>query len=176
MIRESLYRMLSKVAGGSFNLLNVFLRGNLPPFGSVCVVVREADRYLLLVHSDGRIGLPGGFMRWLEGPVETALRECSEETGLQVRVLDLIECVSCPADSPVRMSTLTLVYSAEIAGGRLRQAIEGRPAWFTEAEALQSLDPHYLRFFEGYLRYCSQHPASDSARGAKKQEAASPNS
>lgn len=176
VIKETFYRWLGRIAGGSFNLLNVFLRGNLPPFGNVCLVVREGERYLLLVRENGHVSLPGGFMRWRERPEETAVRECAEETGLQIRVLDLIECVSCPAGSSLRMSTLTLVYSAEIAGGSMRRALEGRPGWFTEAEVRQSLDAHYLRFFDGYLRYYHQRTALDSAGETKTQEAEPSNS
>lgn len=156
MLKESLYRLLGQTAGGCFNILNLLMAGNLPPFGSVCVVVRERDRYLLLEQSDGKVVLPGGFMRWREDPVDTARRECEEETGLQVRVLEMIGCFSCPAPSRLLMSTLTLVYSAEITGGYLRQAVEGRPYWVSETEASERLAPRYQPFFEGYMRRQSQ--------------------
>lgn len=156
MLKESLYNLLGKTAGGFFNVLNLLLGGNLPPFGSVCVVVKEEDRYLVLEQSNGKTIFPGGFMRWREDPLETARRECEEETGLQVRVLDMIDCFSCPAISHLQMSTLTLVYSAKIVGGSLRQAIEGRPCWFSETEAQRSLDPRHRLFFENYLRYYHQ--------------------
>lgn len=156
-LKELFYRSLGLIAAASFNLFNLLLKGNLPPFGSACVIVREGERYLLLVRSDGTAGLPGGFMRWHEDPVETALRECKEETGLIVRLLDQVGCFSRPARSWHRMSTLTVLYSAEISGGRLRQALEGRPDWFLEAEARQLLDQHYQPLFEEYLRYCQQH-------------------
>lgn len=169
MLKESLYRLLGQTAGGVFNILNVLMGGNLPPFGSVCIVVREKDRYLLLEQLDGKTVLPGGFMRWREDPVETAQRECEEETGLQVRVLEMIGCFSCPAPSLLRMSTLTLVYSAEIAGGYLRQALEGRPCWVSEAEARERLDSHYQPFFEGYTRHAPQQaPYLQEARPERR--------
>lgn len=115
-------------------------------------------------------------MRWREDPAEAAVRECFEETGFQIRILDLVECVSCPADSRLRMSTLTLIYSAEIVGGRMRRALEGQPGWFTEAEARQSLEARYRRFFEGYLRYYRQRAALDTMGETKTQEATPSNS
>jgi ADP-ribose pyrophosphatase YjhB (NUDIX family) len=160
VVKENLYRLLGKTAGGCFNLLNILLRGNLPPFGSVCVVVEEQGRYLLLVQSHGKVCLPGGFMRWMEDPLETARRECAEETGLQVRVRDFIGCFSCPSDHAMRMSTLTMVYSTQIAGGRLRRRAEGKPVWCTEAEALERLELRYRRFLEAYLRFYQQTQAS----------------
>jgi 8-oxo-dGTP diphosphatase len=86
VLREKLYNLLGLGASVCFHLLNLLLRGNLPPFGSVCVVVKKGERYLLLERSSGKMTLPGGFMRWREEPQETARRECREETGLEVRV------------------------------------------------------------------------------------------
>ncbi len=156
MIQEQLYQFLSTAAASFFNGLNTLLRGNLPPFGSVCIVIREEDQYLLLKRSDGRIVLPGGFIRWCEAPMEAARREIREETGTQIHILDTIDCFFDPTCSARCMSTLTLVYSAEITSGRPCQAIEGRPAWFSEVEAQTSLEPRYRRYFEGYLHYYRQ--------------------
>ncbi|HET8842975.1 MAG TPA: NUDIX hydrolase [Ktedonobacteraceae bacterium] len=161
LLKENLYRLLGKTAGGFFNGLNVLLNGNLPPFGSVCVVIKEGERYLLLKQSHGKIVLPGGFMRWREDPLDAAIRESKEETGLNVHILDMIGCFSCPSDDPWRMSTLTLVYSAEIASGRPRQAAEGRPLWCSEAEVIQMLELRSRRFFESYLRYYRQPGGTD---------------
>src|SRR5579883_1836587 len=151
VLRENLYRLLGCGASICFNAVNLLLVGNLPPFGSACVVIKEGERYLLLEHSNGKVGLPGGYIRWREEPEETARRECREETGLEVRLGDLVGCFSTPTASWARMSTLTVLYSAEIAGGHLRQALEGRPGWFSAEEARQRLDPYYQRLFEGYL-------------------------
>jgi 8-oxo-dGTP diphosphatase len=162
VLKERLYRLLGKTAGSCFNVLNLLLRGNLPPFGSVCAVIKEGERYLLLTQSQGRITLPGGFMRWSEDPRKAVERECEEETGLRIRTLDMIGCFSCPSDVFWRMSTLTLVYGAQIVGGKLHQAIEGRPVWCTEAEALQRLDQPSQMFFENYLRYHQHIIKADS--------------
>jgi len=156
LLKESLYRLLGRTAGGFFNSLNLLLKGNLPPFGSVCVIIKKGERYLLLEQSHGKVVLPGGFIRWREDPLDAAMRECKEETGLQVRILDMIGCFSCPSDGPWRMSTLTLIYSGEISGGRLRRAIEGHPMWCLEAEVGQRLELRARRFFEAYLRYYRQ--------------------
>jgi ADP-ribose pyrophosphatase YjhB (NUDIX family) len=165
VLKQRLYLLLGELAGLFFNVLNFFLRGNLPPFGSVCVVARDGERYLCLEHTRGGLALPGGFMRWRERPQETGRRECEEETGMQVRLLDMIDCASSPRKSFAGMSTLTIVYSAEIVGGNLRPALEGQPGWFTAAEARQRLRSRYRPFFESYLRYYRQQaaPAASSA-------------
>ena len=71
---------------------------------------------------------------------------------MQVRMLDMIDCISLPGKSFADMSTLTIVYSAEVVGGSLREALEGHPGWFTETEARQRLRPRYQILFESYLR------------------------
>lgn len=161
MLKELSYRLLGGTAGSCFNVLNILLKGNLPPFGSVCVVVEENERYLQLMEFDGKNSLPGGFMRWREDPLETAQRECEEETGLRVSIQDMIGCFSCPSDSFKRMSTLTLVYSAHPIGGQLRQGVEGRPIWSSETETLRSLELRSRRFFESYLRFYRRLPGSE---------------
>lgn len=158
VLRECLYRWLALGASLWFNLQNLLLGGNLPPFGNACVVVREGEQYLLLEHSNGRVGLPGGFIRWREDPQQTALRECREETGLQVCLQDLVGCFCTPTRSWTRMSTLTLVYSAQLAGGSVRQGVEGRPGWFSAEEAQRLLDAHYQPLFAGYIQYYQRHP------------------
>jgi 8-oxo-dGTP diphosphatase len=54
--------------------------------GSAAVILDAAGRVLLVKHSYGRLNweLPGGAAEANESPVETALREVREETGLEV--------------------------------------------------------------------------------------------
>ncbi len=40
------YSLLKKLVGIFFNILNILLAGNLPPFGCVCVIVEDQDKYL----------------------------------------------------------------------------------------------------------------------------------
>lgn len=157
MLREHFYRLLGHAAGIFFNAMNLLMAGNLPPFGCVYLVVREQGRYLLLEQTDGEVVLPGGFMRWCEKPPETGRRECEEETGIQVRVCEMIDCFSCPATSPFHMSTLALIYRAEVSGGSLRRSIEGRPVWVSEAETRQRLARRCQPFFESYLHSSQRH-------------------
>lgn len=135
------------------------MAGNLPPFGHVHVLVKEQERYLILEAPNGKAVLPGGFMRWREDPRETGRRECEEETGMQVRVLELLGCLSFPSRSRRHLSMLTLVYRAEVTGGHLRGSIEGRPLWLSEEEVKQRLPSRYRTLFEEYAHSAHQ-PAS----------------
>ncbi len=79
-----------------FNLLNMLLGGNLPPFVCVCMIVEEEQRFLVIEQLDGKVSFPAGFVRWKESPEQAAIREGEEETGLQLRLLSKLR--SLPRD------------------------------------------------------------------------------
>ena len=108
-----LYDLLKICVSVFFNTLNVLLGGNLPPLGSAAVIVEEHDHYLVVELPRGRVAFPGGFMIWREHPKQTAQREAQEETGLLVRVGDLIGTYSSISEQFTSMSVVSLVYAAE---------------------------------------------------------------
>jgi ADP-ribose pyrophosphatase YjhB (NUDIX family) len=153
-----LYGLLSKSAGVFFNTLNLLLFGNLPPFGSVSVIIEDEGRFLLLKNGEACV-FPGGFMRWREHPTQTGKREVYEETGLHVKIGDFIGYHSADSTGIMRMSTLILVFGGEVISGELRGSIEGQPVWLTETEVRSKLVSHYAHLFEKYIaaheRICS---------------------
>jgi ADP-ribose pyrophosphatase YjhB (NUDIX family) len=92
-------------------------------------------------------------MIWREHPKQTAQREAKEETGLLVRVGDLIGTYSSTSDSFTCMSTVSSVYAAEVMDGVLRPSIEGRPCWLDEEELRRRLTEHSRAILDDYLRY-----------------------
>jgi len=165
MIRQFLYRALKMSVGIFFNILNFVLAGNLPPFGCVNIVVEEQGRYLVIQRPEGHIVFPGGFMRWRESPEETGVRECKEETGLQVKIVHLIGCSSTTSENIAKMSTLTVIYRAEVVGGALLSSIEGKPLWMDEAELHIKLFKQQTGVLEHYLARRDQCPA-DTAQSS----------
>ncbi|HVB24825.1 MAG TPA: NUDIX hydrolase [Ktedonobacteraceae bacterium] len=151
MIRQFLYNAIKMWAAIFFNLLNFLLVGNLPPFGGVSVVVEEQGRYLVIQRPEGYFVFPGGFMRWREHPEKTALRECKEETGLQIQIISLIGCSSTLSSGPSSMSTLSIIFHATVVSGTLRSSIEGKPMWMDEAELHDKLFKKQSNIFENYL-------------------------
>lgn len=145
------YRVLKKSVGIFFNMLNVLLKGNLPPFGCVCVLVEQDERYLIVERPQGALVFPGGFMRWKERSEQTALREGKEETGLDLRIDDIIGCYTTPSTGFTAMSAITIVHRAEVIGGTLRSSIEGRPYWVDEATLRSRLEGHYSVILDDYL-------------------------
>ena len=166
MMRQFLYRGLKTWVGIFFNLLNFLLAGNLPPLGCVNIVVEEQGLYLVIQRPEGHIVFPGGFMRWREHPEDTGVRECREETGLQVKITGLIGCSSNVSDGVGRMSTLAIIFHAEVTGGTLHSSIEGKPIWMDEAELHNKLLKQQVGILEHYLARRDQqhtdivHPSS----------------
>jgi ADP-ribose pyrophosphatase YjhB (NUDIX family) len=150
---RKLYRVLNKFVGIFFNVLNILLVGNLPPFGSVCMIVEDKGRYLVVQRPEGKIVFPSGIMRWREHPTQTVRREGKEETGLDLQVGEVVGYSSVVSSRFNRMSSLTLIYKAEVIGGQLRGSVEGEPYWLEESELRNKLDVHSRHMLDRYLRY-----------------------
>ena len=159
MLKRFLYRVLGWLVPVSFNILNGILAGNLPPFGSSCAIVEDQGRFLLVKRPGGGLVFPGGFMRWREHPAETAQRECREETGLEVQMLDTIGTYATTSARIDLMSSLMVVFTGEVIGGALRGSIEGHPCWLNEADMRKGLDEHCTRILEDYFAYRQQRQA-----------------
>lgn len=107
----------------------VFFRD--PKVAAAALVEREGKVLLVRrvnVPERGKWSLPAGFVDRGEDPRRAAERECLEETGLVVRVADLLEVVY-GAEHPAG-ADLVLIYRAEIAGGDVEARDDADAAGF----------------------------------------------
>ena len=103
----------------------------------VHVVAERGGRVLLMRRAiEPRLGawtMPGGFMEIDESVEECAVREAMEETGVAVRLLQLLGVYSKPA--PPGPGIVSIAYRGRVTGGRAspgREALEVR--WFRPEE------------------------------------------
>ena len=89
------------------------------PKVAVATLVEQEDQVLLVRRAiepqRGYWSLPAGFIDAGEDPVEAAIRECLEETGLQVRMVALLDVLS--GQEHPRGANVVIVYKGEIISG-----------------------------------------------------------
>lgn len=123
----------------------------MPPLGSACALVEQDGLFLAVELPRQRLVFPGGFMTWYEQPAQTAEREGREETGLQLRTLELLNFYPRASSRLTQLSTICFVYIAEVIGGELRDNIEGHPCWLNENELRQRLVQEQVQILDEYL-------------------------
>jgi ADP-ribose pyrophosphatase YjhB (NUDIX family) len=90
----------------------------IDPKVGAAVLAERAGQVLLvkrkIAPAKGSWCFPGGFMEVDETPQETAIRECREETGLDIKITGLIDVY---AYKDYRGSGVSIVYKGLVAGG-----------------------------------------------------------
>lgn len=106
-----------------------------PNVGSDAAVFDEEGRVLLIERADeGTWSLPCGYVDPGESPAETAVRETREETGIEVRVTELVGVYRRPPSVGTNPHGHVIVcYLCERTGGE--------PATSRESEAVAYRDP-----------------------------------
>ena len=103
------------------------------PKVAAAVLIEQAGRVLLVRRNGepfrGFWSLPAGFINGGEDPAEAAARECLEETGLNVRVNEILDIIS--GKEHPRGADFIIVYHAEVIGGKLKPDDDADAAeWF----------------------------------------------
>ncbi len=105
----------------------------IDPKVASAVLIEEDGRVLLVRRLNepfrGLWTLPAGFVNGGEDPAEAAQRECYEETGLRVRVTDVLDVIA--GREHERGADFVIVYRAEIQSGTLHPADDADAVdWF----------------------------------------------
>jgi ADP-ribose pyrophosphatase YjhB (NUDIX family) len=103
-----------------------------PKVAAAAAIFKEDGKVLLVRRADNRRwGLPGGFCEVHETAEQAVVREVFEETGLEVKVEELIDVFSRLAGTynSVNTTYIILYYCIEVSG-ELRTSIETREVGF----------------------------------------------
>lgn len=105
-------------------------------------VLVESDGKILLVKRinmpmQGKWTLPAGFVDGQEDPRSTAVRECLEETGLEVEIVDLVD-LFYGLEHP-RGASIVIFYRGRIVGGVLAAGDDADAVAFFDADDLPPL-------------------------------------
>ncbi len=127
--------------------------------GIAVAVINEFGEILLQKRSDGRWGVPGGFMELGESTEEAGRREVLEETGMEVGKLDLVGVFSgkqhyTKLPNGDEFYPVTIAYvSKDIKGGVLKP--DGKEtvevSFFKVTELPEGLNPLIKNLIEQYL-------------------------
>ncbi len=104
------------------------------------VLVEREGKVLLVRRAQGpRQGFwsfSAGFVEFDEDPAEAAVRECREETGLEVEITGLLGVIG---PEPAGTASIVIVYRACVKGGKLRAADDVDRVAFFSLDALPPL-------------------------------------
>ncbi len=116
----------------------------------VCLVKRKIEPYR------GRIALPGGFVDYGETVEGAAIRESKEETGLDVKLINILGVFSEPNRNPSK-HTISTVFVAEPFSFILHGDDEGEPFWedLEKAENIELAFDHNL-ILKDFLKWRSE--------------------
>ena len=112
------------------------------PTPVVAMVVKDDNGRILLIKRKidpckGKWALPSGFMELEESPVQSALRELKEETGINGKVKRLIGVYS--NNSKLHGYLVTIIYEVEISGGILCAGDDAEEAVFYEIDKMPKI-------------------------------------
>jgi ADP-ribose pyrophosphatase YjhB (NUDIX family) len=107
-----------------------------PKVGADAAIFDDEGRILLVRRADdGRWCLPCGWVDANESPAEAVIREVREETGLDARIVRLVDVVSrMPSAEHGPHTTVAVVYLCEVTGGDLRISHESLDARYWRIE------------------------------------------
>ena len=96
-----------------------FIHFRDPKVAAIVVILQEG-RMLLVRRSvwpeDGKWALPAGFIDYEEDPRDAAIREVQEETGLTVRITEVVDVLGHQKEGS---ASIALLFRGEVIGGTL---------------------------------------------------------
>ncbi len=106
--------------------------GKSPKIAVDPLIIRENKIVLInrkIKPFKGLLDFPGGMVEYGETVEQAVMREAKEETGLEIKVKDILGVYSSLRRDP-RFHCITIAFIANPIGGKLKGSFEGEPAWY----------------------------------------------
>ena len=129
------------------------------PFPTVDIIIEVGGGIVLIERKNPPHGwaIPGGFLDWGESVEACAVREAHEETGLLVKLRELLYVYSDPARDP-RHHTVTTVFIASASGVPVAADDAARAGIFTAETLPEPLAFDHGQILDDYFRYRNGTP------------------
>ncbi len=100
---------------------------------AVDILIIEDNQIVLLTRAiepfRGLFDLPGGMVEYGETVEQAAVREAEEETGLKVKLNEILGVYSSPNRDP-RFHTIAIAFISQPIEGELKSSYEGEAKWY----------------------------------------------
>lgn len=119
-----------------------------PKIGADAAIFNENGEILLMERADGSGWcLPCGWVEPNERPIDAAVREVYEETGLHIKVTQLVGAFTRKASTQNGPFTMVaIVHLCEIVGGELTLSHEGSALQYWNIEEMQNWHPNHDKY------------------------------
>jgi len=119
-----------------------------PKVGADAAIFNENGEILLMERADGSGWcLPCGWVEANEKPVETVIREVREETGLEVKIKQLVGVFTRLASMKNGPHTMiAVVHLCEIIGGELTLSAEGLALQYWVIDKVKNWHPNHEKY------------------------------
>ncbi len=102
---------------------------------------------------EGMLGFPGGMVEYDEAVEHAVVREAEEETGLKVKVKEILGVYSEKSRDP-RFHSVSVAFIVEPMGGKLRGSFEGEPQWFdVDKIKFEKLGFDHAKILKDYIKW-----------------------
>ena len=132
-----------------------------PKVGADAAIFNESGEILLMERADGSGWcLPCGWVEPNERPIEAAIREAREETGLEIEVKRLVGVFTrLPSAANGPHTMIAVVHLCEITGGELRLSHEGSALRYKPIDEVQDWHATHEKYARAaYTMWRSEDP------------------
>lgn len=123
----------------------------------VDTIIKKDNRIILIKRKNypfkNKLVIPGGKVIYNETVEHAAIREAKEETGLKVRLKEILGIYSNPKRDP-RWHSISTVFIAEPITDKLKEGFEGKPRWYPlDKIDFKNLGFDHAKILKDYIKW-----------------------